>query len=237
MKLYLRITLESDATFGRGEGVAGLVDEEVEYDPETGLPFLRGRALKGLLVEECSNILYALKKMESQVLDKMEKAAGFLFGFPGSTLHEDARMHVGAAQLPDKFCQEVKKQVKSKKRNYESISNNKGFLPQEVLESFTAIRRQTAVDEESGAPEKGSLRSMRVIIRDTTFFAPLDLAEEPDDCAKGLLAACVLSLRRAGLGRNRGRGRLKASLLDNEKKDLTETYFRHFRRLVGGEES
>lgn len=56
----LQFDLRSAATFGRGDGVAGLVDEEVEHDGD-GLPFLRGRTLKGLLAEECANILYALE--------------------------------------------------------------------------------------------------------------------------------------------------------------------------------
>ena len=60
MKLALTIELLTDTTFGRGDGVAGLVDEEVEHDSQTGLPIIRGRTLKGLLVEECANLLYAL---------------------------------------------------------------------------------------------------------------------------------------------------------------------------------
>ena len=42
----LRLTLLSDATFGSGDGVAGLVDAEVQHD-YVGLPFLGGRTLKG----------------------------------------------------------------------------------------------------------------------------------------------------------------------------------------------
>jgi len=42
---YLNFTLLSDTTFGRGEGVPGLVDEEVEHD-RYGLPYLRGRTLE-----------------------------------------------------------------------------------------------------------------------------------------------------------------------------------------------
>lgn len=46
----IKIKLLSDTTFGRGDGVAGLVDQEVEHD-QYGFPFLRGRTLKGLLSE------------------------------------------------------------------------------------------------------------------------------------------------------------------------------------------
>ncbi|SHM92225.1 CRISPR/Cas system CSM-associated protein Csm3, group 7 of RAMP superfamily [Caldanaerovirga acetigignens] len=223
MKMYIHITLKSDATFGRGEGVAGLVDEEVEHDPKTGLPYLRGRTLKGLLVEQCANILYALEKQNSKALARLQQAASFLFGRPGSTL-DDARMHVGPALLPEELCQAVEAHIK------------RGELtPAEVLESLTAIRRQTAVAEETGAPEEGSLRSIRVVLRETTFIASLDFDKEPDEDAKALLASCVLCLRRAGNGRNRGRGRLKARLLDENKNDITEACLQHFRQLVRGE--
>src|SRR6185295_15774685 len=99
MRLQLQLTLSSDATFGRGEGVAGLLDAEVEHD-EYGLPFLRGRTLKGLLVEECANLLFALEGQQSPVIAELERAAHFLFGRAGSTPEDDASMHVSAAQLP-----------------------------------------------------------------------------------------------------------------------------------------
>lgn len=225
MTLEVHVTLKSDATFGRGDGVAGLVDEEVEHDRETGLPFLRGRTLKGLLVEECANILFALEKWNSSVLPQLQQAALFLFGQAGSTSSGVAKMHVGAAMLPKTLRDAVYADIKAVPPR---------LTPTEVLESLTAIRRQTAVDEETGAPEKGSLRSMRVILRGTPFVARLDFTEEPDTDARALLAACVLSLRRAGTGRNRGRGRLSAKLCDSQGNDIPATYFAHFQQLVQG---
>ncbi|GBC77428.1 hypothetical protein HRbin08_00906 [bacterium HR08] len=223
MKLQIRIELKSDATFGRGDGVVGLVDEEVEHDASTGLPFLRGRTLKGLLAEECANILYALRRQNSPAYTQLERAARFLFGEPGSTLEDEARMHVGPALLPEELRAAIEADIR------------RGDLkPADVLEALTAIRRQTAVDEETGAPEEGSLRSMRVVLRDTPFIAELHFDEEPDQTAKALLAACVLSLRRAGTGRNRGRGRLAARLYNDRGNDITNECFEHFRRLVKG---
>ncbi|MEW6771599.1 MAG: RAMP superfamily CRISPR-associated protein [Bacillota bacterium] len=226
MKMHIHIALKSDATFGRGEGVAGLVDEEVEHDPKTGLPYLRGRTLKGLLVEECANILYALQRQDAKALDMFQEAAAFLFGRPGSTLEDEARMRVGPALLPDELREAVEAHVKSKKLD-----------PAEVLESLTAIRRQTAVNEATGAPEEGSLRSVRVVLRESPFIASLYFDDTLTEEAKALLAACVLSLRRAGLGRNRGRGRLQARLLDENKNDVTAACFQHFCQLVRGEAS
>ncbi len=136
MTLYIHLKLKSDATFGRGDGVAGLVDEEVEHDAETGLPFVRGRTLKGLLAEECANILFALSRQKSPVYANFEQAAKLLFGQPGSSLSDDAMMHVGPARLPKELRDAIEADVK------------RGDLkPADILESLTAIRRQTAVNE------------------------------------------------------------------------------------------
>lgn len=215
MELHLK--LMSDATFGRGDGVAGLVDEEVEHDAATGLPYLRGRTLKGLLVEECANILFALGTQA----DTFKDTAKELFGEAGSGLEADGILHVGAAQVPAQLRQAVQADVEANR-----------LTANDVLESLTAIRRQTSVDEGTGAPERGSLRSMRVLLRETHLIAPLSFSRTPIDEPKtrALLAACVLALRRAGTGRNRGRGRLKA-WLDDEA--TTDKYFEHFQALLG----
>ena len=57
---FVRLELLSAATFGRGDGVAGLVDREVEHD-SNGFPFLRGRTLKGLLAESAEDLVFALE--------------------------------------------------------------------------------------------------------------------------------------------------------------------------------
>ncbi len=223
MSLEIHLTLLSDATFGRGDGVAGLVDEEIEYDAVTGLPFLRGRTLKGLLVEECANILFALKRQTVTGFGQFEAAAQFLFGRSGSTLEDDGLMHVGSALLPKELREAVKVDVEARR-----------LTPTDVLESLTAIRRQTAVDEETAAPDESSLRAMRVIVRDTTFIAETDFDREPnkgEELAKPLLAACVMALRRAGIGRNRGRGRLQAQLFE-KGHDKTANYFKQFEAHV-----
>lgn len=225
-RLQLRLHLESDATFGRGEGLAGLVDEEVEYDVATGLPFVRGRTLKGLLVEECANVLFALQTAGSSALPALEVSAERLFGRPGSDLKSAALLHFGPAMLP----QELREAVRS------AIERD-GLKPADVLESLTTIRRQTAINEERGVPEKGSLRSMRVVLRQTSFWAWLDFANDPEEDDLALLAACVLSVRRGGIGRNRGRGQLCLRLLDEQGADITITpHFEHFKHLLTGEQ-
>lgn len=215
---WLKFTLYSDATFGRGDGVAGFVDTEIQHDG-SGLPYLNGRTLRGLLNYECADILFALEQQEK--MGQWEKAAQHLFGNPGSAAADLSAMRVGEARLPQDLRQAVEVAV-----------NNETLKPHQVLASLTAIRRQTAIDESSGAPDDNSLRTERVILRQTSFEAELCFAGEPSQVDLALLAACVKAFRRAGSGRNRGRGKLAACLCDANGNDITPTHFEYFAREV-----
>lgn len=214
----LHFVLESDAAFGRGDGLVGVVDAEVQHD-KWGCPFLSGRSLKGLLVSECADILYALPKT---CRPRWETAAQRLFGCPGDEKLGGAVLSFGDAQLPEDLRTLIVR----------DIENSGGALkPQDVLESLTTLRWFTAIDE-TGVPREHSLGTIRVILRGTPFEARLYFSETPSKDDMTLLAACVKSFRRAGTGRNRGLGRLKADLLDCERQCITEEYFQMFRREV-----
>jgi|SRR6476469_859337 len=213
MPIYqLKIELRSDTTFGRGDGVAGLIDQEVEHDPY-GFPYLRGRTLKGLLSEECDNLIAVLSNHQQD----WEKVACKLFGTLGSTLGTIGAVHVGDACLPDDLRQAVAFQIED-----ETLTKT------EVLDSLTAIRRQTAIDAQSGTPDEGSLRSLRVVLRELYFTADLIFEKMPSNEMLSLLAVSSLALRRLGSGRNRGRGRVRCTLHDSEGSDITHQYAKIF---------
>jgi CRISPR/Cas system CSM-associated protein Csm3 (group 7 of RAMP superfamily) len=214
---FLRLNLESDATFGRGDGVAGFVDTEVQHD-EYGCPYLGGRALKGLLVNECANLLAALPEA---IQPRWQISAQRLFGNPGSTLEDSALLSISDAQLPSDLRAAIARDIK------------RGVINREdVLESLTALRRQTAIDE-SGVAKRGSLRTVRVILRETPFEAALHFTEEPTEDDLALLAACIKAFRRAGTGLTRGRGRLTAELLNASRQSMTKEFFEKFRLGIG----
>jgi len=218
MNLTLNLTLLSDTTFGRGDGVSGLIDQEIEYDAATGLPFVRGRTLKGLLVEECANILYALQ--DEPGVEDVKNAAQRLFGSSGSGLKDAGALHVGTAHMPQTLREAVGRDLDAQL-----------LQTADVLEMFTAVRRQTAVDESTGVPADKSLRSSRVLLRNTKLTAQIEVDLPDDDHdAVALLCACASGLRRGGVGRNRGRGRLTARLegIDSAKS------LQRFERLAKG---
>ncbi|MDX2043168.1 MAG: hypothetical protein SF097_18250 [Acidobacteriota bacterium] len=223
----LHFELCSAATFGRGDGLPGLVDSEVEHDAY-GFPFLRGRTLRGLLAEEMESLLYALGKQE-----EWKDTRNHLLGDEARLLDETGILHVGHAQLPEAVRRLVIAKVEDEKETAR-LKKKKGekeeplfFTREAVLDSVTALRRQTAMTH-LGAPEPASLRAHRVILRTTRFAAQLHFDEDPQPLELALLTATVLAWRRAGTGRNRGRGRLRAWLNDEAWSQARFTEFVDF---------
>lgn len=213
MSLYqFQIELLSDTTFGRGDGVAGLVDQEIEYD-RYGLPYLRGRTLKGLLSEECDNLISQLSDQATQ--NYWGQVACQLFGKAGSGLDAIAKIHFGDACLPNDLCTAVAYEVEAEH-----------FTRAEILDSLTTIRRQTAISTKTGVADEGSLRSLRVALRELKFTADLLLdsnfsdSEVPINDLLTLLSVSAAALRYVGSGRNRGRGHVICTLLNQSGKAL-----------------
>ena len=215
----LKMKLLSDTTFGRGDGVAGLVGQEVEQDA-CGFPYLRGRTLKGLLSEECDNLIAVLGSPHQQ---HWQEVACEVFGKPGSTLDTISQMHVGDACLPEDLRQAVAYQMKLTDVAYQmKLTDNDNKLTRvDILESLTTIRSQTAINPKTGTPDENSLRSARVVLRELEFTAPLNFEVQPSDDALSLLAVGTLALRRVGSGRNRGRGYVRCRLFDSTEKEIT----------------
>ena len=218
MPIYrLKIKLLSDTTFGRGDGVAGLIDQEVEHDP-FGFPYLRGRTLKGLLSEESDNLIAVLSHHKQD----WERVACNLFGTLGSTIGTMGAVHIGDSCLPEDLRQAVAFQIKD-----ETLTKT------EVLDSLTTIRRQTSIDPQLGTPDEGSLRSFRVVLRDRCFTADLIFEKMPSDEMLSLIAVGSLALRRLGSGRNRGRGHVQCTLHDDpEGDDITHHYANYFGQAI-----
>lgn len=198
----LRLVFASDTHLGRGDGVAGFIDSELQHD-QYGCPFLGGRTLKGLLQEECANLLYNLGSPGSVV-----KAAAALFGSPGSGYSELPVMRVGPANLPDDLRKAIILGIK-----------RKDFTSAQILSALTTIRQMTAQDYERMAPKKQTLRSIRLVRRGAVLISQLSFERnlQPEEVV--LLAACVAGLRRLGGGRNRGHGQLQEAVLLDEQSN------------------
>jgi hypothetical protein len=234
--VWLKLTLESDAAFGRGDGLAGIVNAEVQHD-RYGMPFLAGKTLKGLLTAQCAEIMFALKNIPDLDLKPWKEGASFLFGSPGSR-DEGARMTVDDARLPEDFRSRVMEEFRLIEHQPEEQRSLKRMARRmDYLQAFTAIRNQTAMSSKIGAPLRNSLRSTRVIVRSTPFIARLEISgNKVSDPVKSLLAACTQILRRLGSQRNRGLGKVKAELFTDpacdDSHNVTKDWVDLFEQLL-----
>ena len=206
MSHWLKIELLSDACFSGGVGFAGEVDLDVEQEEALGLPCIRGRTLKGVIVEECAWILKSLQGINFS--GSWEQSAKRLFGTSGDSEHETLK--IGNALLPEPFREAVKQDIQSST-----------LTARNMLHSLTDIRHQTKIDRNTKAHEPHSLRSTRLALTGLSFYSHLSGGTRLGEEEKALFAASVLSFRRGGLHRNRGWGKLRARILDSGYQDVT----------------
>jgi hypothetical protein len=211
----LRIQLLSETTFGRGDGLAGEVHQEIVHD-QYGFPFFRGRTLKGVLSEECDGIVAMLPANR-----RWSDALHTLFGSAGSTTGTQARWQYGDAALPETLRRAVAMQQRHNQLNVA-----------EVLASLTTIRQQTAIDPANGIPDQGSLRAARVLIRGLRFTSCLTTGVHPSDDELMILAAGCRALRHLGASRTRGRGHVRCALHDEAGVDITDTWIAKLKEIT-----
>lgn len=235
----LRIELLSETTFGRGDGQAGEVDLEVQHDP-MGLPYWSGRAVKGVLVNECADILAALGGERSP--ENLRKAAASLFGNAGSRLSDGGHVSFSEAHLPGELLKLLKWQLQKRckliiedqsatdTQKVERVEQQKMRFRRELLSTLTSERSQTRLEEDGSAAE-GSLRTQRVLLRGIEFISTISTFRDLTDDEKGLLAACAKALRVIGSGRNRGRGQVKVKIYDGQS-EVTNNWFEFFKQGV-----
>ncbi|SRR6266851_2242489 len=195
----LTIDLLSDTTFGSGEGTAGVVDVEVAHD-EFGLPYLGGKALRGLLRDSWLSM--------QEHFPELHEAARRLLG-PTGDVSEVSVLRIGDAVIQEPARSYF---VAAVQREHNPLA------PERILTAFTDVRAQTSEERVTGAPAETTLRSARVIVRGLRLTASLAWLDEPTEDDLRCLAMAALGTRHAGLSRNRGRGHIQIALDGDAEK-------------------
>ncbi len=187
------VDLLSDTIFGRGEGTPGVVDVEIDHDA-CGLPMLGGKALRGLLRDSWLT-------MQAHFPELAEVGRRVLG--PHADMDETAILRVGDATVEEASRAFF---IAAAGRESHPLS------PEVILAALTDIRSQTSEERSTGAPARGTLRSVRVLLRGLQLEAPLVWLDEPTPVDLRCLALACLATRHAELGRNRGRGHIRVTL-------------------------
>ena len=201
----ISIALKSNCLLGSGEGWGSVIDADIVFD-SFGLPYFPARRLKGCLRESANEVLEMLEdaninefdeKIVAQVFGSGSKSAGIIFN----------NLYLPNYREVASWCQWIIEQF------------NDILSPEIVVNSYTTLRQQTAVNEK-GIADDGSLRTYRVLKPDITFEGSIDLKEENKEILSLLALSCA-NLRRVGTLRNRGYGKIKCTLKKG-KTDLSK---------------
>jgi len=193
MKIRMNMILKSDTLPGSGEGLAGIIDTDINYD-EWGIPYIPGKRIKGILRESALELEDAGRQSKMKILDNSIES---IFGKPGEEKGTSLKIsdgRIGNDELLKKLMQYTgNQQVLSAVFNRET-----------VLDHFTYLRSQTAVDND-GVARKNSLRTSRVLKKGLCFRFDIQL---PDRFKDDFEKICNIT-RRFGIARTRGLGEIK----------------------------
>lgn len=185
----LRITLLSDTCTSNGGIHNAAVDTEVVYD-DYGLPYIPGRRIKGCL-RECA---LEINDWGGTI------PVGRLFGEKGNQR--------GLFTIRNAYIAEREQMVSELLGAEGSLLAN----PQNVLESYTMLRSQTAICSATGVARHNSLRTMRVVRAGAVLEAQVSFPEE----YRRQLEECCTIFQHMGISRTRGFGEIKAELVNRK---------------------
>lgn len=202
----LRVELLSPLACGSGIAQPGVVDRDVVRDPSTGLVFIPGRRLKGLLLDAWREIL-GWGAFDPSVFPSPETVFGATGqGTPGALRLGNAHLVSDNGTPFDgvRLGAELRGHLKGSAGAWGS---------QDVVRYLTEVRRQTSVDRHTGAARRDTLRFTRVLREGLVFEAAFDAVPQPVLAAVALAAAGVKIM---GSSRNRGWGRVRLSVIGAE---------------------
>lgn len=206
--LKLEIELLSESILGSGESVPGSVDLEVLHD-ECGLPYFKGKTLKGRLREETENIL--------RLSDGYFKDDDInnLFGY-------EEKNKSNKITFSDCIVSEnIKNIIKNEINKKDSLISEL-----DIFDSLTEIRTFTAIGK-NGVAKDSSLRQLRTINKGLILECTINIISELTHNEKMLLALATASLKHIGLMCSRGKGNVRCKLYE-DKTEITKKYIEEY---------
>ena len=198
--LKATIQLKSDLCAGSGYSYAGIIDSDVCYT-DLGLPYIPARRLKGCLRESAE--LIGLSTIDQ------------IFGVRGDS--KPGSIKISNAYLADN--DDLSRQIEWFKQENPDL-----FSQAEVIEQYTTVKAQTAINNETGKAKENTLRFTRVVNHyssekeENRFICEVEIN---DEYAKDIKKA-FNALRHIGMDRNRGLGSVKCMIEPTEKESPDE---------------
>lgn len=188
-KYKIRIVVKSSLQLSTNKSDI-MIDTEIVHD-QYGMPYFPAKRFKGLLYESALEMA-EISHENWMTISEIDN----LFGLNNT----ESKLRIENFYLPDyeQMC-----------RDWQYLNNQyKGiFTKQNVLDLYTDIRFQTAIDRETGTAKSTSLYNMQVVDDGTEFEGNIELVEDTDKNLLILILA-LKNLRFVGAKRNRGYGEI-----------------------------
>ena len=210
----LQVTFNSPTLIGSGEGFGATIDTDIVFD-EVGLPYVPAKRVKGCLRDAVLEVCEMFDRANMKYYQPLQKQIVLTFGSPG----EEHSAPVYFSNLTIAKYEENKAWIAYFIRQ-EAYS---GMLSRErILETFTEIRQQTAINKDDGVAKPHSLRTIRVLKKGFAFSGTLTIDDDSHhaNILTTLLLACA-NFRAVGTKRNRGFGEVRCVLLDKHEQELS----------------
>lgn len=228
-KYKLKLTLESEAIFNSGEEEQNLVNNKVLAD-EYGFVYFHAKTLKGQMRKRAKwlgNILADIKKKDK--IEDYEKSIVKLFGskYRGNENAENfdgkkdgnqndeilGYNNRGIMTLSNlELSKEIRDYFKAINEVKEEDIDYK-ITPYDMIEAQTNKRTRIQIDNNGIAKDK-MMMTYHAIKDGLEFYSEINLLEDIDIKDLTALNAIVNSLESIGSSIKRGRGKIKAELLD-----------------------
>lgn len=215
MKTFtIQIELKSDALIGSGEGFGAIIDSDIVFD-DLGIPYIPAKRIKGCLKDSANEVW---QMFNQSGINKFKIEIDNTFGKPGQ--ESSAPVYFSNLKI-DKYESNRKWleyfREKYTKGHTDTFTGEKywtGILSRDnILYTFTDIRQQTRINDETGVTDEHSLRTIRVINKGLIFKGEIQV-EIDDSAISNTLALACLNLRHLGTKRNRGFGEVECKLFD-----------------------
>jgi CRISPR-associated protein Csx10 len=183
---------------------AGIIDVDLEHD-EWGIPYIPARRIKGVLRESAL-----------EVCEMLDIDPGIMTHIFGSRGEHDGTFYISNCYVSG--YEDIRTLLLAVKKS--RLSALRDVLSQRYIsQCYTELRFQTAIDE-NGVAQDHSLRVTRVVKPYMEFSghvnaALLSVAE------RALLYLGIRNLRRMGLKRNRGFGRVEMDFISSQFDEFT----------------
>lgn len=197
--LRIEIILKSSTLTGSGEGFGAIIDTDIVFD-EIGIPYIPAKRIKGCLRDSATEV------------SEMFNTSGINFPLDiDNTFGKEGQ----EKSCPVYFSNLTIEDYQANKAWLQYYKKSNLLSEESIINFFTEIRQQTAINEDTGVAKDHSLRTIRVIKKGHKFTGEIQV--EDTSIIDTLSLAC-LNMRHIGTKRNRGFGEIECNLYEGSSK-------------------